>query len=440
MNKDILNQLPAEEQNAASKLFSAADTLKVSPTFRWDLETQLMEKYKTKRQTARGWYTKFTMNMGWAFLAVGAVFLLSWMIRSLVPNISPASNTTTTPVISFEADVRAGNRCQGPLAVAHNYSVALTNQDKTGIITLDEREAIGELRSLAWSPDGKQLAIVGNTTGNGNIYLTDSTGSPLQPVLSNSELGYLMDVAWSRDGKQLLTWSLQNNTIVYVMNIDGTGLAEIQLGIQLFATPQFMPNNESIIFYGADSSSSGLFEVRLDDVQTQMISAMVEDESGFAVSPDGTRLAYYEMDRNLGEARLIIEEFATGNKTVQATASIPKGSGSSLPTSANLSWSRNGIFLTFELGRGASDRFVYLVSTDRPGPIKVADSAHTPAFSTNGDCLAYISNKQVFLLDLTSTNATPMFLADLPTGRSITDFQLDKLGWGSGTNPAPTQP
>jgi hypothetical protein len=248
MNKDILDQLTADEQNAALKIVEAAETMKVATTFRWDLETQLMEKYQTKQQPAHGWFTKFAMNAGWAFLAVGAVFLLSWMIRSLVPNISPATGTTPTPVISFEADVRAGNRCQGPLALAHNFSVALTNQEKTGFITLDEQQTIGELRSLAMSPDGKQLAIIGNTTGTGNIYLTDSQGGPLQPVLANSELGYLMDVAWSRDGNQLLTWSLQNNTVVYVMNTDGTGLAEFPLGMQLFGTPQFTPDSESIIF------------------------------------------------------------------------------------------------------------------------------------------------------------------------------------------------
>jgi len=203
MNKDILNQLTADEQHAASKIVEAAETMQVSPTFRWDLETQLMEKYKTQRQSIQGWFTKFAGNMGWAFLAIGVVFLLSWTIRSLVPNLSAASNTTPTPMNSFEQNVRAGNICRGPLAVAHNYSVALTNQAKTGFITLDEQETIGELRSLVWSPDGKQLALVGNTTGTGNIYLTDSTGSSLQPVLANSELGYLMDAAWSHDGQQL---------------------------------------------------------------------------------------------------------------------------------------------------------------------------------------------------------------------------------------------
>lgn len=429
MNKDILDQLTADEQNAALKIIEAAETMKVTPAFRWDLETQLMEKYKTQRQPVQGWFTKFAMNAGWAFLAVSAVFLLSWMIRSLVPNISPASNATPTPVISFESDVRSGNRCQGPLAAGHNYSAFLTNQDKTGFITLDEQQIIGELRSLAWSPDGKQLALVGNTTGTGNIYLTDATGSPLQPVLANSELGYLMDVAWSRDGKQLLTWSLQNNTVVYVMNTDGTGLAEFPLGMQLFGAPQFTPDSESIIFYGADSNSAGLFEVNLDTMQTRMISSLVEDESSYAWSPDGTQLAYIEMDRNLVKAHLILDEFATDSKTVLAALPILK-SGYSVPDSANLSWSPDGASLIFDLGRSITDRAVYLVHADGTGLIKLADSVYAPALSADGECLAYISNKQVYLLDLTSTNATPLLLADLPTGRSIADYRLDKLQWG----------
>jgi hypothetical protein len=63
----------------------------------------------------------------------------------------------------------------------------------------------------------------------------------------------------------------------------------------------------------------------------------------------------------------------------------------------------------------------------------VVDSAYAPTISSDGKCLAYISNKQVFLLDLTrvssSSTATTIFLADLPAGRAISDYRLDKLGW-----------
>lgn len=299
---------------------------------------------------------------------------------------------------------------------------------------LDEQKAIGELRSFAWSPDGRQLALMGNTTGRGNIYLTDSAGDQLQPVLSDSEVGYLRDAAWSRDGKQLLMWSSPNNSVMYMVNADGTGLVERQLDVQMFGTPQFGPDNESIIFYGADSSSGGLFEVLLDGLQTRLLSAQLEDERGYALSLDGSRLAYIEMDRSLGQARLVAEEMATRNKVVIGMLPIPKGSGSSLPESANLSWSSDGKALVFDFGRGATDRAIYLAYADGTGLVKLADSAHAPAISADGRCLAYISNKQVFLMDLTgvsvnSMTVTPVLLADLPAGRGISDFKLDKLEW-----------
>ncbi|MEP7134453.1 MAG: hypothetical protein ABI904_05930 [Chloroflexota bacterium] len=431
MNKEILNQIPAEEKPAASKLNSTAEMMQVSPTFRWNLEAQLMDAYKTKEQPAQSWYTKLVAPVSWAVLAVLGVFALSWTLRSLVPSLAPASRTTPTPVATFEANVRAGNVCKGPLAVAHDFSVARTNQNKTGFVILDEQQAIGELRSMTWSPDGRQLAIVGNTTGSGNIYLTDSANNSLKPVLSNPELGYLWDAAWSQDGKQLLAWSFQNNTTVYLMNADGTGSLEKKLNLQIFATPQFTPDNQSIIFYGTDSTSSGLFEASLDGAQVKLISALMEDEGGYAWSPDGSQLTYMEMDRTTGEARLTLEAVNRGSKTVIATLPIPKGSGSSIPEVANLSWSRDGKNLVFDFGRGATDHAIYLAHADGTGLVKLLDSAYAPAISSDENCLAYISDKQVFLLDLTSKNATPLLLADLPSGRSIAGFKLDKLQWGS---------
>lgn len=112
---------------------------------------------------------------------------------------------------------------------------------------------------------------------------------------------------------------------------------------------------------------------------------------------------------------------------------IPKG----FPDIANLSWSPDGTKLVFEFGGSASDRAIYLVYADGTGLVKLANSAHAPTISADGRCIAYISNKQVFLLDLTdisltSTTGTPVLLADLPVGRSIADFRLDKLQWRPG--------
>jgi Tol biopolymer transport system component len=362
--------------------------------------------------------------------AVG-VLLLSWVMRTLLLGLQPAAGVTSTPDASFEARLRTGEVCGEPLAVAYGLAVFLTNEDKTRLVRLDQEQTIGELRSIAWSPDGRQLALIGNTTGRGMIQILEPAGGQLQYLLSSSDVGYLMDATWSRDGKQFVIWSSQNNRIVYLLNANGTGLMEKRLELQILGTPQFAPDSNRLVFYGADSNSSGLFEVTLNNFQTRLLSAQVEDEGGYAFSPDGSRLAYMEMDRNTGDAHLLAEEMSTGRKTVLGTLPIPKGSGSSLPEAANLSWSADGKSLLFDFGRNAVDRAIYIAHADGSGLIKLVESAYAPAISTDGQCLAYISDKQVFLMELTGTSSssTPLLLADLPVGKGIPNFKLDKLQW-----------
>ncbi|HEU0295905.1 MAG TPA: LpqB family beta-propeller domain-containing protein [Anaerolineales bacterium] len=433
MNKEILKQTPADEQLVAFQLDALVEDLQLSPTFQWELETQLMEQYETKTQSSQpGWYTKIMPAVGWAILAIGAVFLLSSTMRSVIPDLQPAAAESPTPERSFEEDVRQGNRCAGLLTVAHNFSVALTDEYKTSFVMLDEYADLEEIRSFAWSPDGTQLAVVGNLAGQGKISVRDF-GKSIQYVISSSEVGYLTGASWSRTGKQLLMWSSQNNSLLYVVNAGGNDLVERPLDAQIFGMPQFAPDGKSLLFYGADASGSdGLLQAMVDGSQIKMVSDLVDNENSFAFSPDGTRLAYIEMDRTLGEARLIAQELPSDNKTVLATLPIPKGSGSSIPESANLGWSPDGKSLAFDFGRGASDRAVYLADADGMGLVKLAESAHAPAISVDGGCLAYISDKQVFVLDLGAaplTPTTPVFLADLPVGRGVASFKLDKLQW-----------
>jgi Tol biopolymer transport system component len=243
-----------------------------------------------------------------------------------------------------------------------------------------------------------------------------------------------MEAGWSRDGKKFGAWSGPNNRVLALIHTDGTPPLKVNLGIQIFGSIQFSPDGESIVVQGADASTAGLFEVRLDGSQSHLISAQVENGSGYAWSPDGTRLAYVEMDRELGEARLVSHEGTAGSKTVLATLPIPKGLGSSIPESAHLSWSANGELLVFEFGQSAAGRAIYIAYADGSGLVKAVNSGHAPVISPDGKCLAYISRSQVYLLDLaglssTSLSGTPLLLADLPAGKGNLDFRLDKLQW-----------
>lgn len=438
MNKDLLDQIPAEEQPMASKIGSMVENMQPSQAFQWDLENQLMDKARTP--PAQSWITKIMIPIGWGIAAIFGVMVLNWAFRFLVPQTSPAAGPTETREVSFIEKVRTGNICMGPLAAAHGFAVFLTNPEKTEFAAVGPGASVVELRSFTWSADGERLAIITNSMGSGNIYLTDSNGVSPQPLLPNGEVGYLMDAAWSRDGNQLVMWSSQNNTVVYIMNADGSGLTEIRLGMQLLSTPQFTQDNQSIILFGANANAFGLFEVTLENLEFRLISPQVEDETGFIFSPDGSRLAYMEMDRNTGEARLISEEMASGSKMILGTLPIPKGSGSSLPESANLNWSTDGELLVFDIGRYASDRAIYLAQADGTGMIKVVDAGYAPTISADGKCLAYISENEVFLTDLnnisvSSTANRTILVGELPTGRGTSSFKQDKLQWSPGTTP-----
>jgi Tol biopolymer transport system component len=171
-----------------------------------------------------------------------------------------------------------------------------------------------------------------------------------------------------------------------------------------------------------------------------LINASVENGSSYTFSPDGSKLAYMEYSRDLGEARLFTEDLKTRESLVIGSLAIPKVPGASLPETANLSWSVDGKHLVFDFGRHAADRAVYLAKADGTGMIKVVDTAYAPGISADGRCLAYISDRQVFLLDLAEVAAnpampTPILLADLPTGRGTPDTKLDKLQWSPAMTP-----
>ena len=107
MNKDLLDQLSADEQSAAEKLSSAAETMKLSLSFQWNLETQLMNAHQSKTEgIGRNWLMRFLTPVGWAIVAIFGVLVLSWMLRFLLPGIQVAAGPTPTQKDSFETDVR----------------------------------------------------------------------------------------------------------------------------------------------------------------------------------------------------------------------------------------------------------------------------------------------------------------------------------------------
>jgi len=206
-------------------------------------------------------------------------------------------------------------------------------------------------------------------------------------------------------------------------------LIEKQMKVQILGTPQFYADGNSIVFFGANAYSTGLFEWVFSDTEVLMINDAVESATSYAFSSDASHLAYMRYDREQGLAQLWVEDLTAGNGALLGTFPIPKGSGSSVPTTANMSWSADGTSIVFDVGRGANDRVIYLARVDGTELIQVG-SGHAPAISNDGRCLAYMNDRQVFLMDLSQIEtATPLSIGELPVGRGGPNYQLDKLQW-----------
>ena len=94
-----------------------------------------------------------------------------------------------------------------------------------------------------WSPDGRQIAFVGdgiqvmNADGSGQRRLTSDTGFESNP-------------AWSPDGRRIaFTGGRDGNARIYVINADGTEQRLLMpAAASYFSSPAWSPNGEKIAF------------------------------------------------------------------------------------------------------------------------------------------------------------------------------------------------
>jgi len=357
----------------------------------------------------------------------------STAISPLVPTPSNTSALYPShlPLIT-KTDILSVNQ----LAFTYGFSVFILDQNKDGFEKLNP-QGFGELRSIAWSPDGATLAMIGiggTTSIVPNIYMVDVNGKDFHPLISEP-MPYLMETAWSHDGERLISWGPSENNTLYLVNKDGSGLTKIELDMQVFGKPQFAPDDASLYFFGA-GETSGLFQVGLDGSSIRNVNDQIENTEAFAWSPDGSQLAYVEVDREQKETRLIIENIVSSEKITASTFQFTElnGNGNTL----SLEWTPDGRYILFDIELGFDNYVIIAANTDGSGTKKLFESARIPSISPDGKWLAYMGIKekappQLLLADLISALASseainPIVVADLPAKRNGSE-ELDEIRW-----------
>jgi hypothetical protein len=152
----------------------------------------------------------------------------------------------------------------------------------------------GEVESIAWSPDGKRLALSVTSFARVNPYnglhvieVESGVDRLVRRGGAETEYGWF-DLAWSPDGSQL---AYVTRGRIYLMNADGTDrrlLPTRTWGRD--ASPTWSPNGRLIAFANKPDPSSA-WAVRAVDVHGSHGRLLVEGGWGPAWSPRGT-IAY----------------------------------------------------------------------------------------------------------------------------------------------------
>lgn len=112
------------------------------------------------------------------------------------------------------------------VSFSEETSLFLLNPDGTGMVDITP---VGQpfLSAVEWSPDGSRFALVVGNVSGGGVFLSDTLGASLTPVVTR-QVG-VGSVTWSPDGLRLafpMTLS-QGSSQIFIANRDGSGLVEL---------------------------------------------------------------------------------------------------------------------------------------------------------------------------------------------------------------------
>ena len=204
----------------------------------------------------------------------------------------------TSTVVAFEIECTEDFRPSGTIAFAtqsgSTWSIFTSQADGSGRVRI--ATGAGSAGQLAWSPDGRRLALTMATSSEGSdIFVMDANGTNL---VRRTDTGWNRSPSWSPDGHHLAFVSLRDNRSdwgIYVMNVDEEWREVALIGPPLpYGTdPAWSPAGTRIAFSDPASEGGGLFMMQADGsgVRRLALPSGGRPTGRPAWSPDGATIA-----------------------------------------------------------------------------------------------------------------------------------------------------
>lgn len=179
-----------------------------------------------------------------------------------------------------------------------SYDIYTMSADGSGRIQLTAAQ--GDDLDPTWSPDGTKIAFASDRDGELSIYVMDADGSNLARV-TTAPIAF--SPTWSADGTKLAFEGLRpfqsaNNADIWVVNLDGSGLANLTQSDDSWEEyPAWSPDGSRIVFDAYDGTDTEIFVMDASGSNRQQLTDNFDPfrPPGDYLptwSPDGSRIAF----------------------------------------------------------------------------------------------------------------------------------------------------
>jgi hypothetical protein len=328
------------------------------------------------------------------------------------PSTATSTNTTTATVATT---AMAGPiRADGWLAyvATHDGEIHLVASDGSNDHALTNNTSGINWHQLVWSPDHRWLAAVGsNKRGINQIYLLDTSSNhpDINPIVNG------FDPMWSPNSLQLAYLATEvsgattgRNSVIDLKHRIVTHLNDNLTSL----SPQWFPDGQRLLV-GQDTIYRVMLSNKSSGYQINLVQHLnldfINTCTATALSPEGSRLAALEQDKN-GLPELVIYNLAVEGAAPTTIATIKKAD-ETLTMGRNcgqqrLTWTPTGHSVFF-YAQGANKYYTVLVSATS-GETKFLGGVLEPSFNSNSNYLVDYNptTKQVYVISANSSRPT----------------------------------